>query len=86
MMAKEKDGIFGAIVKRSKTSAFHVDDTGSNPVGATRYTKIAQLAELRTHIPTVTGSIPVLGTTYFHFISFHRPEYVCQNCSFYIAG
>ena len=26
---------YGSIVKRSKTSAFHVDDTGSNPVGAT---------------------------------------------------
>ena len=45
------------------------------------YTKIAQLAELRTHIPMVTGSIPVLGTTYFHFISFHRPEQVYQKGS-----
>ena len=27
------------------------------------YAKIAQLAEHRTHIPNVTGSIPVLGTS-----------------------
>ena len=35
------------------------------------YTKIAQLVELRTHIPTVTGSIPVLGTILlsFHFLT-----------------
>ena len=26
---------YGSIVKWPKTSAFHVDDTGSNPVGAT---------------------------------------------------
>ena len=35
MRAKEKRNKYGAIVKRPKTSAFHVDDTGSNPVGAT---------------------------------------------------
>ena len=27
--------IYGSIVKRPKTPAFHVGDTGSNPVGAT---------------------------------------------------
>ena len=34
------------------------------------YAQIAQLAEQRTHIPQVSGSIPLLGTTYFTFISF----------------
>ncbi len=52
------------------------------------YAQIAQSVEHSLHTRQVTGSIPVLGTTYFTFISFPftRPEYVCQNYSLYRAG
>ena len=77
---------YGSIVKRSKTPAFHVGDTGSNPVGATIYAQIAQLAEHPLHTRQVVGSNPTLGTTCFHFISFHRPEHVWKKGSLHIAG
>ncbi|SIW06264.1 hypothetical protein MCSV2_20255 [Mucispirillum schaedleri ASF457] len=47
---------------RPRTSAFHADNRGSNPLRvALPNGRLAQLGEHRPYKPRVTGSIPVLS-------------------------
>ena len=45
------------MVKRSKTSPFHGENMGSNPVGVTNYGRLAQLGERLPYKQDVSSSI-----------------------------
>ena len=58
------------MVKRSKTSPFHGENMGSNPVGVTTYGRLAQLGERLPYKQDVSSSI-LLSPTKIFFQGIH---------------